>query len=208
MLLLGGAACQRALTPEEDRAKALDIVRTRASTAEREGCPADVVPERRRESEPFETYCDNRLSWCAEQCFESSDVTACYGLATVFQHDKSTDAWAEPLFYRACAMGSVSGCTNRAAGLEVLRPNDEKVPACAARTYEKTCAHGDPWGCSIYGLNLMKGKLMARDLKKAREVLGRSCKHGPEDPACQAAQNLLSQLDAYEKDQELKSGSK
>ncbi|RKH33412.1 hypothetical protein D7Y13_06010 [Corallococcus praedator] len=200
LLLLGGAACQRALTPEEDRARALDIVRARASVAEREGCPAEVVPERQAKSGDFSTYCDKRLSWCAHQCFES-DVTACYGLAIVLQEDKRTAEWAEPLFYRSCALGLMSGCTNRAAGLQVLPQPDDTVLACTARTYEKTCSRGDPWGCSMHGLDLVQGKSLARDLKKARNVLGRSCKFGPEDPACQAARKLLSQLDAYEKQQ-------
>jgi len=200
LFLLGGAACQRALTPEEERARTLELVKTRTSPTEREGCPADVVPERAQELKPFSKYCEKGLSWCAEQCF-GSDATACYSLALVLQGDKSTEELAEPLFYRACALGVISGCTNRASGMQMVSRDDDKVLACTARTYEKTCAQDDPWGCSIHGLNLIQGKLMARDLKKAREVLGRSCKYGPGDPACQAARNLLSQLDAYEKEQ-------
>lgn len=200
LLLGGGAACKRPLTPEEDRARALEIVRTRASADELNGCPADVVPARKAtKTGDFNIYCDKRHSWCAEQCF-GSDVMACYSLALAIQKDKVAGEWEEPLFYRACALGDMSGCTNRAAGFEVQHPSDEKALHCAARTYENTCVHGDPWGCTIHGIHLMEGKLMKQDLKKARTVLGRSCKYGSEDPACQTARNVLSQLDAYEKE--------
>ncbi|NBD13434.1 SEL1-like repeat protein [Corallococcus silvisoli] len=199
MLVLVGA-CQRPLTPEEDRAHAVDFVRTRASVAEREGCPADVVSARQAKLKDFTTYCDARLSKCARQCFES-DATACYALALALQNDAATAKWAEPLFYRSCALGVSSGCSNRAAGLQVEQESDDKVLSCAARTFEKTCAQGDPWGCSIHGLNLVQGKLMPRDMKKARDVLGRSCKYGLEDPACQAARSLLAQIDTLELEQ-------
>jgi hypothetical protein len=207
LLLLGGVACRRPLTPEEDRAQALDIVRSRVSVVEREGCPADVVPDRPAEKKDFTTYCDKRFSWCAEACFDS-DVTACYSLALVLQGDKQTRDWAEPLFYRSCALGDMSGCTNRAAGLQVEKEGADWRLKCVALTYERTCARGDPWGCAMHGLELVQGKSVPRDLKKAREVLGRACTLGDDDPACKAAKGLVSQIDAYELDQAQAPGTK
>ncbi|WP_237078398.1 hypothetical protein [Myxococcus xanthus] len=48
----------------------------------------------------------------------------------------------------------------------------------------------------MYGFNLVQGTHLPRDLEKAREVLGQSCRLGEDDPACQAARGLQSQLDA------------
>ncbi|CAM4447704.1 MULTISPECIES: hypothetical protein [Myxococcus] len=199
-LLLVGAACQRPLTPEEDRAQALEIVRSRASVAEREGCPAEAIPERQAQLENFFIYCDARLSWCAKQCFKS-DATACYALAVIFQNDDATDQLAEPLFYRSCTQGVISGCSNRAAGLQIQQQTDDTAMTCAVRTFEKTCALRDPWGCAMHGFNLVQGTHTPRDLKKAREVLGQSCRDGEDDPACQAARGLQSQLDAFDLEQ-------
>ncbi len=192
---LGLTACERPLSPEEDRQQALALVHARASPAEKDGCPADVMPAREHDVEALEEHCEKRLTWCAKRCF-SDDPAACFSLALVTQRDELDDAAAELLFYRACALGVSSGCTNRAAGMMAYAGEQkDKIAACTARTFQKSCERLDPWGCTMHAANLINGSHVERDLAKAREALERSCRFGPEDPACQYAQGLKAQLE-------------
>jgi hypothetical protein len=212
-MLSGLAACERPVKPEVDAAQAREAVQTRASATEREGCPAEVIPERASALELFRLaeYCDKRLAWCAEQCF-AADAAACYSLARYFRRDMRSVALGDPLLYRACAQGIMSSCTRRAyemtasfqrSGnqLNVEFTDNVQVNACAARTYEKTCALGDAWGCALHANNLFHGFEVKQDWKKAREAAERACASESEIEACLSAKNLLSRLDVEEKKQ-------
>ena len=207
------AACDRPVKPEVDAARAREIVQTRVSATEREGCPAEVIPERASELELFRLaeYCDKRLAWCAEQCF-ASDGAACYSLARYFGRDMRSAALVAPLQYRACAHGLMWNCTRRANDMTVSlqRSGDAvnvqfsdnaKLNACAARTYEKTCALGDAWGCALHANNLFLGLEVKRDWKKAREAATRACSFTSGVDACESAKGVLARLDAEEKAQ-------
>lgn len=210
-VLPGLVACQRPVKPEVDAAQARETVRARVSATEREGCPADVIPERASELELFRlyNYCDKRLAWCAEQCF-ASDAAACFSLARFFRQDMRSAEMAAPLMYRACAMGLMWSCTRRAYdmtasfersgdALNVEFSQDAKVNACAARTYEKTCALGDPWGCVLHANNLFHGLEVKQDWKKAREAAERACSFKSGIDACETAKGLVARMDAEEK---------
>ncbi|WP_342380017.1 hypothetical protein NVS55_10665 [Myxococcus stipitatus] len=196
LAMLGGVvACKAPLTPEEDRARAAEWVRTHLSEPVPEECPADKVPEKETKLGDFKTHCDARLAWCTRQCSESDDATACYALAHVFMEENTHVALMEPLYRRACVLGAMRGCTFWAGALAFLRGSSDEEKVCLARTYEKTCARGEPRGCLVHGSNLMMGKHAPPDLKKAREVLERVCKASPmDDAACEFARDSLAEL--------------
>jgi hypothetical protein len=63
-------------------------------------------------------------------------------------------------------------------------------------TYEASCDPGDdPWGCTMLGHSLVRGDPRHRDLQRARTVLPKACRLGQDDPACQAASQILESLD-------------
>ncbi len=153
-----------------------------------ETCPADVLPERIAAFENFADRCTGAPGACATQCAEA-DAAACYSLALAVQEVADGPA-SEKLFLRACELGVVSGCTNRAAGMI-----DEDFE-CSLATFEFTCEQDDPWGCTMLGLFLATGRGVARDVERARAVLAKSCPHGEGDEACSYAKQILSTLDS------------
>jgi hypothetical protein len=94
---------------------------------------------------------------------------------------------SEALFLRACTLGIVSGCTNRAAGMD--RPD-----ACAIRTFQVGCDRDDPWACTMIGFHLIRGIGIAQDRERARQALAKSCRFGEDDPACEYAKRLLNEI--------------
>lgn len=103
--------------------------------------------------------------------------------------------YSEALFLRACKLGIVSGCTNRAAAMINLKADDEKAVKCAVDTFEKTCEQDDPWGCTMFAYALVAGQGgRPKDLDKALQVLSKSCKYGIGDDACQAANKLAEEI--------------
>jgi hypothetical protein len=176
--------------------QALALVRSRASAAEKSGCPADAFAREERDTEALHEYCQGKAAWCAERCF-ATDATACYSLALVLQDAKHEDA-SEPLFYRACTQGVTSGCTNRAARMLVLAEDDPSTAACAARTFERACDRSDPWACTMHAHDLLRAPNAEQKLGRIREALARGCRYGEKDPACQAAQKVRKLLEALE----------
>jgi hypothetical protein len=205
-LLLLGAGCKTASasgqapqpsSPEEDAARALMVVQSRATDAEREGCPADAfAPAARETGDAFLTYCDGRRTWCAEQCF-GADATACYGLALALQQAEHPQA-AETLFARACTLGVTSGCTNRAAGMLAREPERAAANACAARTFAQACEREDAWGCTMHAGDLLERPDARQHADRIRKALDGGCRYGVEDPACQAAGQLRKALERLE----------
>ncbi|AGC43418.1 hypothetical protein MYSTI_02089 [Myxococcus stipitatus DSM 14675] len=199
-LLGGGVACKAPLTPEEDRGRAVEWVRTHSSEPVREECPADRVPEKETKLGDFKTHCDGRLAWCARQCSDGDDATACYSLAYGFMVKDTHVALMEPLYRRSCVLGAMRGCTLWAGALAYLHGSSDEEKVCLARTYEKTCARGEPMGCAVHGFDLMIGRHAPPDLKKAREVLERVCKAtSADDPACESARDSLAALTSLER---------
>jgi hypothetical protein len=74
------------------------------------------------------------------------------------------------------------------------RPDDSRVQACAATTFAKTCSFDDPWGCSMYALQLSRGIGVAQNRELALRVLEKACKYGTEDPACSSGVQLRREI--------------
>ena len=158
-------------------------------------CPGDVMPGTENAVQHRAEDCDRNPADCLKHCI-AENGSACYGLALWLQAQEEIEKkYPEAVFLRACKLGIISGCTNRAAGMLASETNDIVALECIARTFEQTCAKEDPWGCTMYGIVLSQGIGRTQDLKKAAEVLPKACnKHGPSDPACQQAQKLREQI--------------
>ncbi|MBO0755581.1 MAG: sel1 repeat family protein, partial [Bradyrhizobiaceae bacterium] len=96
---------------------------------------------------------------------------------------------SEALFLKACGLGIVSGCTNRAAGME-----DSGHSSCITQTFQRACDYNDPWACTMFGFHLSRGIGVAQDRERARQVLSKSCRFGETDQACSYARRLLKEI--------------
>ena len=152
-----------------------------------DACPADVMSNRNVEVAYLGDRCLGALSACIARC-RTKDANACYALALAVQSLKR-EMLSDALFLRACKLGVVSGCTNRAASMM------EEQQACAIRSFEKTCDRDDPWGCTMFGFYLVQGNGIAQDHERARAVFAKSCKYGDEDEACRWAKGILKKID-------------
>ena len=161
-------------------------------------CPADLMPAT---SHPdydrrVKAQCEAESSQaaCLAAC-KAGKGEHCYWLGNALQASEHDDRASEILFQRSCKLGVPSGCTNRAAIL--LPPAKTKVDAqsCPARTFARTCAANDPWGCTMYGFILGGDKGNASSKQKALEVLRKSCQFGEKDPACRAANAMRKDLE-------------
>lgn len=157
-------------------------------------CPVDVMPQ----TETFPNYpeenCDQNPLECYERC-KNENGNACYGLAITLQKKLGIELIeAEALHLRACKLGVVSGCTNRAAAKLNLEADNSESVKCSVDTFEKTCEKDDPWGCYMYGYVLAYGKGIEENLDKSLSVLSKACKYGIRDEACKSAQELEKQI--------------
>jgi hypothetical protein len=139
----------------------------------------------------------NDWSACLLRCREGS-ASDCYWLAQAVQPHLDEQV-SEVLFARSCRLGVASGCTNRAAGMLKNAAEDEAARRCAHRTFEMTCAQGDPWGCTMQAFDLVYGIGVETDVDKARSLLDKSCVNGIEDEACASAVRLQEKLDEAHK---------
>ncbi|MFN3302623.1 MAG: hypothetical protein ACK44A_02780 [Roseateles sp.] len=160
-------------------------------------CPASVMPEQQAPDAGRDTCARGELKACLARC-TAGDGGACYRLAQDIQHKTKSQA-PGVLFQRSCQLGVVSGCTNKAAGLSLEKPDDEGNRVCAAQTYAKACAFDDAWACTMYALHLGHGIGIQKDKALASQVLEKSCKHGPEDDACSSGMKLKSRLQQPER---------
>ena len=157
-------------------------------------CPLDVIPDSETEIEYGSAGCLENAETCFDKC-KNNDGNACYALALLIQEKKDIfQKQSEFLFLRACKLGVVSGCTNRAAAIFNLKEADEKSVKCAVDTFEKTCEKDDPWGCTMFGFALMQGKSRPKNPEKALEILAKSCKYGDADDACKMAKQLIQEI--------------
>ena len=109
-------------------------------------CPSEIVPKFEKEIKYLDEGCENNPKQCLENC-RNEDGNACYSLALFLQKQKGLVVeQANPLFFRACKFGIISGCTNLAAYKLDLESKDGKYSNCAADTFEKTCQMNDSWG--------------------------------------------------------------
>lgn len=155
-------------------------------------CPMEIFPVQETKLNYRIESCGENPATCLNNC-KNNDGNSCYALALLIQQKKGLDQDnSEALFLRACKLGMISGCTNRAAKL--FDSEDEKTVTCAAKTFEKTCEKNDPWGCAMYGLALSLGAGIPQNNQKALEVLKQPCKYKEEHDSCQAAKNLIEKI--------------
>jgi len=161
-------------------------------------CPADAIPATTTDGNDVPAKCAADLGGCFSRC-QSSDAEACYGAALRVQEMGDMEAnnpLAEALFLRACKLGVMSGCTNRAAGMMRFDAVSPARDTCVARTFEATCDKRDPWGCTMFGLVLEQGIGVTQDLPRALSVLKYGCVNGIDDPACQNALDVAARIKA------------
>ncbi len=160
-------------------------------------CPADVI------GAPKEVLyenglCSGRIDECLSSCMNGS-AKVCYNLALELQATKKKEyeKYSEALFLQSCKLGGLSGCTNRAAGIEA-GVGERLQKTCSIKTYENICKLGDPWSCTMFGLHLVTGDGVKKNFVKAKLVMESSCKYGKDDPACAYAQALFKKMDSTE----------
>jgi TPR repeat protein len=73
-------------------------------------------------------------------------------------------------------------------------PSMDGVKSCPARSFERTCAANDAWGCAMYGLILSRDKSDPRNSKRALDMFEKACQSGENDPACRSATSLKRDL--------------
>jgi hypothetical protein len=150
-------------------------------------CPAEVMPERETRVYYSTKACAAAPEGCLRSC-QMGDANDCFAAALMLQEIRHTPV-SEALFLRACALGIVSGCTNRAASMD--RADGD---ACAIRTFQKGCDRDDPWACTMIGFHLIRGIGIAKDQERARQALSKSCRFAEDDPACEYAKRLASEI--------------
>lgn len=159
-----------------------------------EKCPADLFAATNQQ-----TYNHAVREQCTAVSGQAACIAACrsgkgeycYWLANALQTTAPDDKASEILFQRSCKLGVASGCTNRAAA---MMKETEGAKSCPARTFRRTCAANDAWGCAMYGFILSRDKSDPRNKQRALEVLENACQYGEEDPACRSATALRRDL--------------
>jgi len=188
MLLVGAAmilACGHAAPPQPTAPAA-----TPAPSAPR--CPADEAGPR-VELVMSPSPCDDGAAACEAAC-AADDGVACLLLAIDSPQDSPRTV---SLYRRACQRGVLAGCTNVAAFM--LSDDGADAPAtlaCAARTFQLTCAGDDAWGCVMSADASLRGRGTPRDLAAARASVARVCALAQDHAVCPAAQRLAAEIDA------------
>jgi len=184
------------LSPEQVKERTQKIIENIQSQPEwlfpADACPAEIMPAVEKKIEYLSEGCANNPENCLEKC-KSEDGNACYALALLIQEQHGVEEkTSEPLFWRSCKLGIVSGCTNRAA--IIFNPETPSVSAlqCSADTFEKTCALGDAWGCTMYGTVLGFGEGREPDKEEALKFLAKGCENSssPDNEACKRARQV------------------
>jgi len=154
-------------------------------------CPADVMPETEIEITFLAEGCAENPEECLNKC-QANDGNACYALALLLEEKHGLgSAEIPPLYLRACQSGIVSGCTNYAASKTNFDSMDAATTACAANSFEKTCAKDDAWGCNMYGQLLYLGLGRKQNTDEALKTFQKACNvTNADDAACVEAREL------------------
>lgn len=157
-------------------------------------CPADVMPEFQMPIRYLGEVCVEDPKKCVEGC-KGSDANACFALALAIEPIRGNTKLADALFLRACSLGIVNACSNRASSMS------SDVAACQVRTYEKSCNRRDAWACLTLGMYLARGMGVERDLPRARRLITESCELVDDDEWCNYGLDMLMEIDRIEKKQ-------
>ena len=167
------------LPPEKLRAETLKIVDLLKEKPDwlyaSDSCPASVMTEVGNKPNFYKEGCSANPQKCLNDC-KNGDPTSCYALALLIEeYVEPYSESPQPLYLRSCKLGITSGCTNRAANIAELKPNDLVAQKCATDTFEKTCSQNDPWGCTMFGLALSRGDGRTKDVPAAVKALEKAC---------------------------------
>jgi TPR repeat protein len=116
--------------------------------------------------------CTEANQQCRDLC-EGGDADACMSRAVAIERGSNDEAEARSLFERACKLGLANACTNWAA--TVWAVEDNPPARCLVRTFEKTCASGDHFGCGMAGRLRVSYRVGFAALPRARIELETSC---------------------------------
>jgi hypothetical protein len=171
-----------------------DVLSNKTWSAEAKHCPAKYIAQAPVHFNLSHLGCKSgKLQNCLSKC-QAGNGGSCYWLAVQIQQSQPDSEAVQSLFQRSCKLGVMSGCTNRAAEMTYGLAVSQSAERCATQTYSKACAFDDPWACSMYALQLTRGAGVAKDDEMALKVLEKSCKYGPEDPACSNGMELREKL--------------
>jgi TPR repeat protein len=154
--------------------------------------------------------CAANPSDCWRLCAQVGSGDACFFLARAFQDLRpNNERYSQILFTMACARGTASGCTNRAAGVRngeytadpLRNAATPRREACLARSFETACRNNDPWGCAMTGQAFENGEGASRDLARARVSYEKACALSQDQgfAACVRAREGLKSLDRQSK---------
>lgn len=156
-------------------------------------CPSELMAQHEVRDHLVSNNCKSpNLSLCFSKCSEG-EAGSCYWLAYALQQGNAESRVYEPIYQRACKLGVMSGCTNRAAGMSSEESGDSRIQACAVETYSKVCTFDDPWACTMYAFHLIRGIGVPVNKKLALKVLEKSCKYGTDDEACAYGMRLKAE---------------
>lgn len=157
-------------------------------------CPADVMPEIEAPFGYSTEACIKDPKKCVEGC-KGSDANSCFALALAIEPLRGNTKLADALFLRACSLGVVNACSNRASSMGA------DAADCQARTYEKACNRRDAWACLTLGMYLARGMGVERDLPRARRLITESCELVDDEEWCNYGLDMLMEIDRIEKKQ-------
>jgi hypothetical protein len=157
-------------------------------------CPADVMTDQPAPVRYLGEVCVQNPKKCVEGC-KAGVGNDCFSMALAVEPMRGHTKLADRLFYRACSLGIVSACSNRASSMS----SEESV--CQVRTYEKACNRSDPWACLTLGMYLARGMGVERDLPRARRLITESCELVDDEEWCAYGLDMLMEIDRIEKKQ-------
>jgi len=157
-------------------------------------CPADVMTDFQAPIRYLGEVCTENPKKCVEGC-KSGGPNDCFALALAVEPLRGNTQLADSLFMRACSLGVISACSNRASSMSV------EHSACQVRTYDKGCNRKDPWACLTLGMYLARGMGVDRDLPRARRLITESCELVDDEEWCAYGLDMLMEIDKIEKKQ-------
>ena len=157
-------------------------------------CPADVMTDQPAPIRYLGEVCTENPKKCVEGC-KAGVGNDCFAMALAVEPIRGQTKLADRLFYRACSLGVVSACSNRASSMAA----EESV--CQVRTYEKACNRSDAWACLTLGMYLARGMGVDRDLPRARKLITESCELVDDEEWCGYGIDMLMEIDRIEKKQ-------
>jgi len=191
------AACAPAAQQQDINQTAEQLSREQPKwlfSAAENACPAEVMTDQSSPIRYLGEVCIADPKKCSDGC-KNGNANDCFAMALAVEPIRGQTKLSDRLFYRACSLGVVSACSNRASSMSA----DESV--CQVRTYEKACNRRDAWACLTLGMYLARGMGVERDLPRARRLITESCDLVDDEEWCSYGLDMLMEIDKIEKKQ-------